>query len=310
MGAFEGRDDGSGRRIAGRYRLTGLVNAGGSGKVWAALDEVLGREVAIKDVGASPFLDGPDRGPVREHTLREARAAGRVDHPAVVNIYDVVEQDGQQWIVMQLVRAPSLAELIERDGPCTPRRAAQIGLQLLGALRAAHARGIVHRDVKPSNVLINGEQAVLTDFGIAAIDGEATFAFPDTLVGSPNYIAPELIRGGPATPASDLWALGATLYTAVEGRPPFHRDGAVAALTAAASCEPDPISRSGMLAPLLVELLRKEPSQRPDADHIERHLSRIAAFGGDPDGQAPPGDSIDDQTGAFRLRSGDGAPVD
>ncbi|HET9944901.1 MAG TPA: serine/threonine-protein kinase, partial [Actinomycetes bacterium] len=223
--------------------------------------------------------DGPDRGPVREHTLREARAASKVDHPAVVHVYDVVEEDGRQWIVMQLIKAPSLAELLERNGPCTPQQTARIGLQLLGALTAAHAEGIVHRDVKPSNVLIDGEQAVLTDFGIAAIDGEATPFDDEVVVGSPSYIAPERLRGEPATPASDLWALAATLYATVEGRPPFSRDSALAIMSAVATGEPDPLSRAGILAPLLTRMLHRDPARRPDAAHVERELTRLATLG-------------------------------
>lgn len=308
MSGPEASVDGAGRRVAGRYRLTSLVSAGGSGTVWAAVDEVLGREVAIKDVGASPFLDGPDRRPVREHTLREAQAASRVEHPAVVKVHDVLDDDGRLWIVMQLIKAPSLAELIGRNGPCSPHQVARIGLQLLGALRAAHARGIVHRDVKPSNVLVDGEQAVLTDFGIAAIDGETTPPAQETLVGAPSYIAPECICGEPASPASDLWALGATLYAAVEGRPPYRRDTAWAVLTAAVTCEPDPLSRAGMLAPLLTQMLSRQPAQRPSADRVERYLERLLsvceAVDTEPD---PTGDPVDAETSAIRIPPSAGA---
>ncbi|HET8640731.1 MAG TPA: serine/threonine-protein kinase, partial [Pseudonocardiaceae bacterium] len=277
MSATDTGGRGLGRRIAGRYRLTRLINSGGSGSVWAAVDEVLGREVAIKDVAASPYLDGPDRRAVPEHTLREARAAGRINHPGVVLVHDVVEHDGRPWIVLQLVDAPSLAALVERDGPLAPHHAAVIGLQLAGALRAAHARGVTHRDVKPSNVLIDGDRVVLTDFGIAMIEGEAALCPPGTLVGAPSYIAPECVRGAPATPASDLWALGATLYAAVEGRAPFHRDDPIAALAATATGEPDPPGRAGVLTALLTRLLHREPGRRPDAAQVENDLRRLVA---------------------------------
>jgi eukaryotic-like serine/threonine-protein kinase len=265
---------GGDRIIAGRYRLTHVIGFGGNGTVWTAIDDVLRREVAIKDV-VPPWLGDHERALVRERTLREARAACRIDHPNVVEIYDVVEQDGRLWIVMQLVRAPSLARVIEENGPCEPSQAAWIGLQVLGALRAAHMHGITHRDVKPSNVLVDGEHAVLTDFGIATIDGEATLTTPNTLLGAPSYIAPERIHGAPATAASDLWSLGATLYAAVEGRPPHMREGLIAILTAVVTDEPDPPVNAGALTPVLEALLCKEPAQRPNAAQAESLLWHV-----------------------------------
>jgi serine/threonine protein kinase len=281
-----GHETVDGRLIAGRYRLTGVIGAGGAGTVWTAVDDVLGREVAVKDVMVPSWLGDDERALTRERALREARAPCRIDHPNVVDVYDVVEQDGRPWIVMRLVKAPSLARVVEEDGPCAPSRAARIGLQVLGALRAAHQQGIMHRDVKPSNVLIDGEHAVLTDFGIATIDGEATLTAPDTLVGAPNYIAPERVRGEPATAASDLWSLGATLYAAVEGRPPHRREGLLAILTAVAIDEPEPPVRAGVLAPLLVALLRKDPAQRPNAAQTERFLLGVVSLTGSGDGTA------------------------
>ncbi|HEY0639023.1 MAG TPA: serine/threonine-protein kinase, partial [Pseudonocardiaceae bacterium] len=267
-----------GSLIAGRYRILRPVRSGGTATVWAAIDEVLGREVAIKEVSVPSYPGGPDRHAVREQTMREARAAGRVNHPGVVSVHDVVEHDGRPWIVMSLIRAPSLAEVIDRDGPFDPPGAARIGLQLLDALRAVHGLGVIHRDVKPSNVLLEDEHAVLTDFGIATIAGEATLTPADTVLGAPSYIAPECVHGRPASPASDLWALGATLYAAVEGRPPFRRETAMAALVAAATCDPDPLRRAGALGPLLGRLLRRDPRLRPDADHVERELRRVAGL--------------------------------
>jgi tRNA A-37 threonylcarbamoyl transferase component Bud32 len=266
------------RRIADRYRLTSVIGSGGGGTVWNAVDEMLGREVAIKDVVTPPWLDDGERELVRERTLREARAACLIDHPNVVDIYDVVEQDGRPWIIMRLVRAPSLAQLVEREGPCTPGLAARIGLQVLAALQAAHAHGILHRDVKPSNVLVDGDRALLTDFGIATIAGEATLTSPNALVGAPGYIAPERVHGEPASPASDLWSFGATLYTAVEGRPPHQREGVIATLTAVATDEPDPPKRAGALAPLLTALLGLDPVYRPSAEDVELFLRRVVSL--------------------------------
>ncbi len=271
--------DATGCLLAGRYRIVRAINAGASATVWAAVDETLGREVAIKEVSAPIHPDRPDRHSLREQTLREARAAGRVDHPGVIPVYDVVDHDGRLWIVMKLVRAPSLAELIERDGPLDPRRTARIGLRVVDALRAVHALGIVHRDVKPSNVLIEDDHVMLADFGIAAIADETTPTPADTVLGAPGYIAPECVDGEPATPAADLWALGATLYAAVEGRPPFRRDGIVATLAATVLCEPDPMLNAGSLAPLLVDLLRRDRRRRPTAAAVERRLRRVAGPG-------------------------------
>ena len=295
---------GRGRRIAGRYRLTSVVSAGGSGIVWAAFDEVLGREVAVKELKASPYRSESDQTPEPGDTLREARAAGRIDHRGVVHVYDIVEHDGWQWIVMQLVKAPSLAELIRRDGPRTPHQTAKLGLQLLDALRAAHELGVIHCDVKPSNILVRGDEAVLTDFGIAHIEGEAAPAVEDTLVGAPSYIAPECVRGAPATTASDLWALGATLYAAVEGRPPFHRDDPIATLSAVATADPDPIRWAGMLAPLLTNLLARDPAQRPDAEQVEHELRRLVALGEPADTRpAPAGEPLGDETTTSDFRA-------
>ena len=278
MGGEDTVGAGGERLIANRYRLSGVIGSGGAGTVWTAVDEVLGREVAVKDIVIPPWLDEAERELARERTLREARAACRIDHPNVVDIYDVVEQDDRPWIVMRLVKAPSLAQLTDRHGPRTPRAAARIGLQVLSALQAAHAHGIMHRDVKPSNVLVDDDRAVLTDFGIATIEGESTLTSPDTLVGAPSYIAPERVRGAPATPASDLWSLGATLYAAVEGRPPHLREGVIAILTAVATDEPDPPKRAGALTPLLTALLCRDPAQRPDAAQVELFLRRVVAL--------------------------------
>lgn len=289
---MSGHGTGDDRIIAGRYRLLDVIGSGGAGTVWTAVDEVLGREVAVKDV-VPPWLGDHERALVRERTMREARAACRIDHPNVVEIFDVVEQDGRPWIVMQLIKAPSLAQVIEENGPCEPAQVARIGLQVLGALRAAHRHGITHRDVKPSNVLIDGEHAVLTDFGIATIDGESSLTAPDTLVGAPSYIAPERIQGEAATAASDLWSLGATLYAAVEGRPPHLGQGLIAILTAVTTGEPDPPVNAGALAPVLDAMLRKDPAQRPNAAQVERYLRQMVWLNDAEDATADLGQETD-----------------
>ena len=225
-----------GRVVAGRYRLTEVLGSGGMGTVWLAVDELLGRLVAVKEVSPPAHVTEAESQTLRERTLREARTAARLNHPNIVTVYDVVEDGSRPWIVMELVQAKSLRDIVQQDGPLSPRQAARIGLQVLAALRAAHRLGIVHRDVKPGNVLIDDDgRAVLADFGIArGLDG-STLTTSEVLVGSPSYIAPERAHGEPGGPSSDLWSLGATLYAAVEGRPPYRRDGTVATLTAVAT---------------------------------------------------------------------------
>src|SRR5690606_36963794 len=249
--------------VGGRYRLVRTIGRGGMGTVWQAYDEVLGRDVAVKEVLPPPDLTGPERETFTVRTFREARAAGRVAHPCVAAVYDVVEEHGHPWIVMQLVRSRTLGELIRENGPMRPVDAAGVGLQLLEALRAAHAAGVLHRDVKPENVLLTDDgRAVLTDFGIATTEDEAPLTRTGILIGTPAFIAPERAAGGPAEPASDLWSLGVTLYVAVEGHSPFHRSNALATLGAVMHAEPAPLSRAGALAPVLLGLLRKNPAER------------------------------------------------
>ncbi|HEY3261065.1 MAG TPA: protein kinase [Pseudonocardiaceae bacterium] len=260
--------------------MTELIGHGGAGSVWAAVDEVLQRRVAVKNVGAPPWLSMEGWQALRERALREARAAAAIGHPNVITVYDVVEEDNRPWIVMELLEARTLAQIIEDEGPWPPRQAAEIGLQVLAALQAAHGHGILHRDVKPSNVLVTGDgRAVLTDFGIATVEGDAALTASGLLVGAPAYIAPERIRGGTAVPASDLWSLGATLYTAVEGQPPYRREDPISTLAAAVYEDPDPTSAAGELAPLLAALLLRDPVQRPLPDQVERYLHRVAIAG-------------------------------
>ncbi|MER6578945.1 protein kinase [Nonomuraea sp. NPDC001023] len=266
--------------VGGRYRLLRTIGQGGMGTVWQAHDEVLGRDVAVKEVLPPPDLSGPEREVFAVRTFREARAAGRVAHPGVAAVYDVLEEGGHPWIVMQLVHSRTLGETIRADGPLPPAKVAAIGLQLLEALRAAHAAGVLHRDVKPDNVLLTEDgRAVLTDFGIATTEDEAPVTRTGILIGTPAFMAPERAAGGQARPASDLWSLGVTLYMAVEGHSPFHRDNALATLGAVMHAEPEPLARAGVLAPVLLGLLRKNPAQRMSLEEAEQRL-RLVLTGG------------------------------
>jgi serine/threonine protein kinase len=265
--------------VVGRYRLGRSVGAGGMGRVWLARDEVLGREVAIKEV-ALPFgLSANECMELRQRTLREARAAARMNHPNVVKIYDVIDDETRPWIVMEYVRSRSLLEIIKEDGPLPAREVARIGLATLSALNAANRVGVLHRDIKPANVLIgdNG-RVVLTDFGSAIYEGTEGAAITQTgvILGSPQYIAPERARSGVSTVESDLWSLGATLYAAVEGRSPYYRETPLGTLIALATERPDPPVRAGPLKPVVTGLLRKNPQTRMSAAEVERRLRKIA----------------------------------
>ncbi|MDX2559865.1 protein kinase [Streptomyces sp. TX20-6-3] len=264
---------GAGLLLAGRYRLGESIGRGGMGKVWRAHDEVLHRVVAVKELTAGRFVAEADRLVLHARTQKEARAAARITHPGVVTVHDVLEHDDRPWIVMQYVDGPSLADAAKEKGPIDPHEAARIGLHVLGALRAAHAAGVLHRDVKPGNVLLARDGSVLiTDFGIAAIEGDATITRTGELVGSIDYLAPERVRGGDPGPASDLWSLGATLYTAVEGTSPFRRTSPISTMQAVVAEEPPYPEKAGPLAPVIVALLRKDPAQRPQADEAGRML--------------------------------------
>ena len=264
----------AGRLVSGRYRLQEPIGRGAMGIVWRGRDELLDREVAVKEVRAAA-----DNESIYRRTLREAKAAARLNHPGVVTVFDVVEDDGSPWIVMELVQARSLDRLIAEDGPLRPLQAAQVGQQLLSALECAHAAGVLHRDVKPGNVLVAADNAVkLTDFGIATYPGDPSLTQVGMVFGTPGYTAPERVRGEVATPASDLWSLGATLYTAVEGRGPFDRPGGSAAIFAGVANEPAPRAPSaGPLGPVLDARLRPGPARRPDAATATRLLDDAAA---------------------------------
>ncbi|MFF3098723.1 serine/threonine-protein kinase [Streptomyces cyaneofuscatus] len=259
--------------LAGRYRLGEVLGRGGMGKVWRAHDEVLHRTVAVKELTAGLYVAEADRLVLHARTQKEARAAARITHPGVVTVHDVIEYDKRPWIVMQYVDGPSLADEAKEKGDIAPREAARIGLHVLSALRAAHSAGVLHRDVKPGNVLLaRGGQVLLTDFGIAAIEGDSTITRTGELVGSIDYLAPERVRGGDPGPASDLWSLGATLYTAVEGRSPFRRTSPISTMQAVVTEEPPPPVNAGPLGPVITALLRKDPADRPTAAETEQML--------------------------------------
>ncbi|MGY1727920.1 serine/threonine-protein kinase [Geodermatophilus sp. SYSU D01062] len=280
-------DTGAGRLVAGRYAVTGMLGRGGMGVVWSATDQVLGRPVALKEVTFPAHLSDDERGTLRDRTLREARAAARLVHPCVTTLYDVVEEDGRPWLVMELVDSLSLQEIVERQGPLPWPAVARIGLDVLAALEAAHAAGIVHRDVKPANVLVGRDcSAHLTDFGIAVATGGPSITTSGAIIGSPSYMAPERARGEEPGPAVDLWSLGATLYTAVEGRRAFDRPESMATLLAVVSEDPAPAERAGPLAPVLEGLLTKDPARRWDVARTRAALRALSGQAG-PAGPAP-----------------------
>ncbi|MEU8301379.1 protein kinase [Micromonospora sp. NPDC048909] len=268
--------------IAGRYRLLDLVGTGGMGRVWLARDEMLHRDVAVKEIVPPAWLAEAERDELRLRTLREARTAARLSHPNVVRIYDVVHDRDSPWIVMEYVESRSLQQVLATEGSLSPRRTARIGLAVLAALRAAHAAGVLHRDVKPHNVLIAADgRVVLTDFGLATFTGgDGAMTGPGMVLGSPQFVAPERARDGVSDPRTDLWSLGATLYATVEGKSPYARSSAMATLTALATDPPDPMRRAGPLRPALTGLLQRDPWRRLTAAEAEP-LLRAAASGPD-----------------------------
>jgi hypothetical protein len=269
---------GAGRLIGGRYRLQDPIGRGAMGIVWRGRDELLARDVAVKEVQVSGQATPAEAEVIYQRTLREARTAARLSHPNVVKVFDVVEEGGSPWIVMELVEARSLDRVITEDGPLPPEQAADLGAGLVGALAAAHASGVLHRDVKPSNVLVTKDgRAVLTDFGIATFAEDLGLTQAGMVVGTPGFTAPERIRGDIATPASDLWSLGATLYAAVEGRGPFDRVGGSSDITAGvASADAPRAPSAGPLGPVIDALLSRDPGTRPDSATAERLLADAA----------------------------------
>ncbi|CAL9556095.1 Serine_threonine-protein kinase PknD [Streptomyces sp. enrichment culture] len=271
-------DPGAGRLIAGRYRLLAKLGHGGMGTVWRAKDETVDREVAVKEPRVPDHLPERERSNTFERMRREARAAARLDHPAVVEVHDVAIVDGQPWIVMELVQGRSLGAVLQEEGTLSAREAARVGLEVLGALEAAHAAGVLHRDVKPDNVLLGRyDRVVLTDFGIAQIEGETNLTDTGGFVGSPEYIAPERVLGRRPGPASDLWSLGVVLYTATEGVSPFRRSNTPATLQSVLNATPaPPASAQGPLAEVITGLLQKDPAHRPDAARLRALLEATA----------------------------------
>jgi serine/threonine protein kinase len=264
--------------VAGRYRLSAVIGRGGMGVVWQARDELLSRDVAVKEMIWPSALTAPEQRAACRRATREAQVAARLNHRNVVRIFDIVEEDGCPWIVMELLPYRSLLDVIQDEGPLAPAEAAKVGLQILAALRAAHSEGIVHRDVKPANILIGpGNRVVLTDFGIAWAADSPAVTTAGVLLGSPSYIAPERARGGHSGASGDLWGLGASLYTAVEGHPPFERANVLASITAVVTDELAPATHAGPLWPVLSGLLRKDPDQRLDAAETERLLRDVSA---------------------------------
>ena len=247
------------------------------GVVWRARDQLLDRDVAVKEVQIAETLTEVERANAYQRTLREAKTAARLNHPGVVTVYDVAEDGGAPWIVMQLVHAQSLDQVLAASGPLSPRRAAEVGRQLLSALSVAHAAGVMHRDVKPSNVLLGrDDRAVLTDFGIATFQGDPRLTQTGMVMGSPGFTAPERIRGEDASPASDLWSLGATLFAAVEGHGPFEkRGGAITTMSAIINEDAPAAPTAGALGPVIAALLHREPSDRPDASTATRMITDV-----------------------------------
>lgn len=268
-----------GRLVGGRYRLGDVLGRGGMGTVWRGEDEILGRTVAVKELRFPNSVDDDEKQRLITRTLREAKAIARIRSGSAITVFDVVDEDDRPWIVMELVEGRSLADQIREDGPLTPKRAAQVGLAVLDVLRAAHREGILHRDVKPSNVLLEEGtgRVVLTDFGIAKVEGDPSVTSTGMLVGAPSYISPERARGKPPGTPADLWSLGGLLYAAVEGRPPYDKGSAISTLTAVMT-EPVPQSEhAGELSEAIYGLLVKDPDKRLDVDGARVLLEPVAS---------------------------------
>ncbi|WP_182875935.1 serine/threonine-protein kinase [Microbispora sp. H10670] len=266
-----------GRMLADRYELRVRIGRGTMGTVWRAYDRSLDREIAVKEIRQDPALSPRQRQELRERMLREGRMAARVSHPSVATIHDVILADGIPWIVMELVEGRSLEQVVDEEGPLPPRLVAEIGCDLLSALRAAHAQRILHRDVKPANVLLTETgRVVLTDFGIAKALGDTALTQTGMVIGSPGYTAPERARGDHTGPESDLWSLGATLYFAVEGRPAYERATVGETLAALMTESADPPAQAGPLRPVLEGLLEKDHRARLTPERAAAMLRMIA----------------------------------
>ncbi|GHB44187.1 serine/threonine protein kinase [Streptomyces viridiviolaceus] len=285
------RQDKSARLLAGRYRLGDVLGRGGMGTVWRAEDETLGRTVAVKELRFPGNIDEEEKRRLITRTLREAKAIARIRNNSAVTVFDVVDEDDRPWIVMELVEGKSLAEVIREDGLLEPRRAAEVGLAVLDVLRSAHREGILHRDVKPSNVLIAEDgRVVLTDFGIAQVEGDPSITSTGMLVGAPSYISPERARGHKPGPAADLWSLGGLLYAAVEGTPPYDRGSAIATLTAVMTEPLEEPKNAGPLRDVIHGLLTKDPAKRLDDAGARAMLNAVVHA---PGGHAAESEPVD-----------------
>ncbi|HVF20147.1 MAG TPA: serine/threonine-protein kinase [Mycobacteriales bacterium] len=267
------------RLIADRYLLREQVGRGGMGVVWRADDQVLGRTVAVKEVHLQPGLTDDERRAVQRRVMREARAAASLNHVGAVTVYDVVEDGEQAYIVMELIEAPTLADLIVERGALPTAEVTRIGVAVCDVLAVAHDRGIVHRDLKPANVMVTADSVKLTDFGIATVKDDPRLTSTGIVLGSPSYISPEQARGTEVSAATDVWGLGATLYYAAAGAPPFDRGEAIATLTAVAHDELEVDPATGTLGPLLAQMLSKDPATRPTIAAVRDALVDLAAGG-------------------------------
>ncbi|MFD3732283.1 serine/threonine-protein kinase [Streptomyces sp. NPDC058632] len=286
------RQDESARLLAGRYRLGDVLGRGGMGTVWRAEDETLGRTVAVKELRFPSSIDEEEKRRLITRTLREAKAIARIRNNSAVTVFDVVQEDDRPWIVMELVEGKSLAEAIREDGLLEPRRAAEVGLAVLDVLRSAHREGILHRDVKPSNVLIAEDgRVVLTDFGIAQVEGDPSITSTGMLVGAPSYISPERARGHKPGPAADLWSLGGLLYAAVEGTPPYDKGSAIATLTAVMTEPLEEPRNAGPLRDVIHGLLTKDPAQRLDDATARAMLNAVINASATKGGDSEPADA-------------------
>ncbi|ROQ66699.1 serine/threonine protein kinase [Streptomyces sp. 840.1] len=290
--AREPQRDKDGRLLAGRYRLGEVLGRGGMGTVHRAVDETLGRTVAVKELRFPTAIDDDEKRRLITRTLREAKAIARIRNNGAVTVYDVVDEDDRPWIVMELIEGKSLAEAVREDGVLTPRRAAEVGLAILDVLRSAHREGILHRDVKPSNVLIAEDgRVVLTDFGIAQVEGDPSVTSTGMLVGAPSYISPERARGHKPGPPADLWSLGGLLYASVEGCPPYDKGSAIATLTAVMTEPLDPPKNAGPLEEVIYGLLARDPEQRLDDAGARALLNDVINAPEQSDVPVPPADA-------------------
>ncbi|MBN0044281.1 serine/threonine protein kinase [Streptomyces actuosus] len=301
------RQDKSARLLAGRYRLGDVLGRGGMGTVWRAEDETLGRTVAVKELRFPSNIDEEEKRRLITRTLREAKAIARIRNTSAVTVFDVVQEDDRPWIVMELVEGKSLAEVIREDGLLEPGRAAEVGLAVLDVLRSAHREGILHRDVKPSNVLIADDgRVVLTDFGIAQVEGDPSITSTGMLVGAPSYISPERARGHKPGPAADLWSLGGLLYASVEGAPPYDKGSAIATLTAVMTEPLEEPKNAGPLRDVIYGLLAKDPAQRLDDAGARTMLKAVIHTA---DAEAAGAGAVSDATKVVPLPAQPDAPT-